>query len=64
MIIIVTDLKHRNEPILDQKNLLLSRPLSQNTGKSLTAQMVPPGTWTPPMTMSSFRSRDVPGAVG
>lgn len=37
---------------------------SKRQKKRLTIQMTPPGTWTPPMTMSSSRSRDVPGAVG
>lgn len=36
----------------------------QKTGKRLTTQTTPPGTWTPPITMSSLSSRDVPGAVG
>lgn len=36
----------------------------EKTEKRLTIQMTPPGTWTPPMTMSSLRSRDVPTAVG
>lgn len=46
--------------------LILSLTASkvQNTGNRLTTQTTPPGTWTPPMTMSSSRSRDVPGAVG